>query len=136
LSEEIEYLRDEINTTTDIFYKQLNNFKGKEVESVIVNGYKFRDKILSLKLLKGKEIEENFNKIIEIYRDVLSLPEMFAELITPNSTKTVSPIADDIANLMGTSLNLPTKNKVFNYLDNLYVKDLLFAAKNMMAPLL
>lgn len=134
LTTEIESVRDEINTITDAFYTKLNELGRKIVQERIGDIYGFKDRILSLIRMEGRDLEENYNKIIETYKDVLSLPEMFAELVTPNSTKTVSPVADAMGIKTGNSVALPVRNKTLNYLDNLNVRDIFFSAKIMMGP--
>lgn len=84
--------------------------------------------------LKDADFAKLNNNIIDTYKKTLMLPEMFAELVTPNSTRTVKPIADNIGARLGLSAELPKLNKCFNYLDNLNVKNIYFDAKNMLAP--
>lgn len=93
-----------------------------------------QDKIKLYYSLKNADFAKLNNNIIDTYKKTLLLPEMFAELVTPNSTRTVKPIADNIGARLGLSAELPKLNKCFNYLDNLNVKNIYFDAKNMLAP--
>jgi hypothetical protein len=131
---ELEEIRNNINEVTDAFYAQLKKFRSGAAYQAINEGYGFRDKIRELLQLKNKHFESHANKIIEIYKETLALPEMFAELVMPNSTRTLKPIAEDNGASTGTNMELPKRDEVFDYLQNLKVKDIYFMAKNMLAP--
>lgn len=134
IANEADNLQAEIDDTIDIFYTELKQFTKGAVFNAINEGLGFRNRILAAKQLLGKDLQQNFNNLVDLYKETLSLPEMFAELVTPNSTKTIDKVINHLTDINGETIDLPAKNKVFNYLDNLHTKDILFAAKNMMSP--
>lgn len=88
------------------------------------------------KLQKPGDLDfaKNANSIIEVYKDTLALPEMFAELVIPNSTRTLKPYAERNARLAQLKSSLPINEQVYHYVSNLFVKNIFFDSKNMLAP--
>lgn len=80
------------------------------------------------------EFAKNSNSLIESYKNTLSLPQMFAELVIPNSTRTLKPLSERNAGLASLQSELPQNEKVFSYLQNLFVKSTYFSSKNMLGP--
>lgn len=132
--QEMEQLRDEINFLTASFSAQLKQFKNKEVFNAINEGYHFKDRIISLLQMQDRQLEDSANQIIQNYRNVLSLPEMFAELVSPNSNRLTKKIATQTAENTNRSLQLPSKGRALYYSENLKVFGIFFDAKDMLAP--
>lgn len=82
------------------------------------------------------------NKLIEIYREVLSSPEMFTQLVTPNNTDLIKPLAvgdeknpnkyfpEGLAGIFGINTKNYTDGEILEYLSNLNKFDQLTAGKD------
>ncbi len=125
----IEDLEKQIND-----YRVLRGEAGAQVAELEDANYPILSEIKDLLRKKGQLLDNQGNKLVDIYQEVLAQPEMFAELLLPNSTSDIGPVATEIGEKTNERANLPMHSDVFDYSQNLYVKDIYFFAKRMLGP--
>ena len=72
------------------------------------------------------------NKLIEMYTEVLSSPEMFTQLITPNNTELIRDLAVDLAAQQSMNIKDYADTDILKYLSNLSKFDQLLSGKKML----
>lgn len=95
--------------------------------------YEVKTLLEEYKNLKSNLETVKSNAILELYKNVLSSPEMFSELVTPLSTRTIKPLAEANGENTGITSNLPVLGNVLNYMDNLRAFKIFFGAKRLLA---
>lgn len=140
LEAEYSELRDFVEDYDDSTLDNVNNLVNRIFNNSFERGTvpetldQINEKVQNYLSMKNAEFSKLNNSIIETYNKALSLPEMFAELVIPNSTRTLKPLAERNATIAGIDVSLPSGSNVFNYLDNLKVFSTYFDAKNMLGP--
>lgn len=73
----------------------------QEIDGLILDNDKIQELIGKYMRVASNRQGSLTNKMIDIYKNVLSSPEMFKQLIMPNNVDLVKPIAQEIAKLTG-----------------------------------
>jgi len=84
--------------------------------------------------LKFKEREINSNQLLQSIITSLQLPELYSELILPNTDSTVRPLAITNGNEINNLNTLPIGNSVYSYMENLKVFKMFNDAKALLGP--
>jgi len=100
----------EVNSTrTSHDYNDVNRFMDKvlygydaeeleqEIDSLILDNDDIQELLGKYQRLASNRYGSITNKVIDLYKDVLSSPEMFKQLITPNNVDMIKPVAQEIA---------------------------------------
>lgn len=69
------------------------------------------------------------NQVMGLYKEVLSSPEMFTQLVTPNNTDLIKPVADAMAKMFGMHIGDFVDTDVYGYVQNLTKFEQLLSGK-------
>ena len=134
MKDKYEELYDEIGLIQNTFKSLTKDIINTELKKVIDDFGNFRSRIINLVEMKNQEFEGQTNNIIQQYIDTLSNPDKYEDLVIPNNTDTLKPIAENIANATQQQVALPKLGQVFMYTNNLKVRDYYTNGKNMLGP--
>ncbi len=133
--EEYYKIIPEIEELENLFTGIVKKILDKEYTKVINEGFKYAEKIAILSNLASKKKESLHNKFTNLCSRTLSLPELFSEVVLPNTNRDVKKIATDNAkDLPDVKAELPKKGKTLEYQQNLKVFDIFYAAKALLGP--
>lgn len=76
----------------------------------------------------------NNNKLLQSMIDSVLLPELFSELVLPNTDTTIKPLAKNNGEEINNLNSLPIGNSVYTYMENLKVFKMFNDAKSLLGP--
>ena len=82
--------------------------------------------------LKRRVKEDQINQLLSLFEDILRLPESYADIAIPNSSKRIKDAAKDNADTLGQSTELPSRSEVFGYMNNLKVFNIFMKSKELL----
>lgn len=133
LDDNYSELKDYVEVFKEIKEENLNRiYEIKEGE--LSASMDFSERIFKLFEVRRNFLGVNGNRIISVYKDTLSLPEMFADLISPNSNMLTKALAERTAKNTGKSITLPSLGRTLYYTENLKVFKTFFDAKGLLGP--
>lgn len=125
---------EEIDTLLAEFERIANAIVDTELHKVVGEGKKYAKRIKQLATLKYLKKESLVNKFTDLCRQVLTLPELFSEIVLPNNNNVIKKIANDNGQDLDIMATLPQKGQVLDYMANLNVFNIYYTAKALLAP--
>lgn len=119
----------------DNFTKLVQNIFGLgevDLDKIPEKIIEIEDKAFEYLKLKFEEKKLNNNKLLESIVNSLEVPELYSELILPNTDSTVKPLAQANGNDINNVNTLPVGNSVYTYFENLKVFKMFNDAKELL----
>lgn len=136
-----DYLSENDKTAVDNFINRLFQVEDPNY-AVVENDNKRYNAYKAYFAMKGLLDNSATNRLLEHYIPILSLPELFADLVIPNSTNMVKPLAAQNAKDFGRiekglveengTVKLPAMGKVYEYDEQLRTMQSFFSAKSLL----
>lgn len=71
----------------------------QEIDGLVIDNDKIQEKLGQYMRAASNRQGALTNKVVDLYKEVLSSPEMFKQLITPNNVDMMKPVAQEIAKM-------------------------------------
>lgn len=123
--------------TKDNFRKLMSavfNTNDNDLERIPEKLLELEDKAEEYLKLKFRKLEVNNNNLLQSFISSLQVPDLFSELILPNSDAVVKPLARENGEDINNINTLPIGNSVYSYMENLKVFKMFNDAKALLGP--